>query len=93
MTSTGTGIRHSEFNDNPKEGVHFLQIWAMPHTRGLKPNYYTRHVSDEEKRDKLVRVVAPVGAEGVKDEREAAGPAPVRRRKSLSRLKTQRASY
>ncbi|KAG7575366.1 hypothetical protein FFLO_00356 [Filobasidium floriforme] len=84
MTSTGTGIRHSEFNDNPKEGVHFLQIWAMPHTRGLKPNYYTRHVSDEEKRDKLVRIVAPVGAEGVKDEREAAGPAPVHSWLSMS---------
>lgn len=77
MTSTGTGIRHSEFNDNKQEGVHFLQIWALPHTRGLKPGYYTRHVTDEQKRGKLVRVVAPVGAEGVKDEREGEGPAPV----------------
>ena len=77
MTSTGTGIRHSEFNDNKTQGVHFLQIWAMPNQRGLKPNYYTRHFSDEEKRGKLVHVVGPLGAEGVEDEREAKGAAPV----------------
>jgi len=77
MTSTGTGIRHSEYNDDREEGVHFLQIWALPHTRGLKPSYYTRHFSDAEKEGKLVQVVGPVGAQGVIDEREASGPAPV----------------
>jgi len=33
--------------------------------------------SDEEKRDKWVRVVAPSGADGVVEERTASGPAPV----------------
>ena len=36
-----------------------------------------RHFTDEEKKDKWVRVVAPVGEAGVSDAREAAGPAPV----------------
>lgn len=44
MTSTGTGISHSEYNRNTKEEVHFIQIWGLPHTRGLKPAYYTRCV-------------------------------------------------
>jgi redox-sensitive bicupin YhaK (pirin superfamily) len=26
MTSAGTGIRHSEYNRNPKKPVHFLQV-------------------------------------------------------------------
>ncbi|KAJ9108589.1 hypothetical protein QFC19_002305 [Naganishia cerealis] len=77
MTSTGTGIRHSEYNDNKSQDVHFLQIWSLPYERGLKPSYYTRHFSDAEKQNKLVQVVGPIGAENVINEREAKGPAPV----------------
>ena len=76
MTSAGTGISHSEFAHGPSP-VHFLQIWAVPHTRGLTPSYYTRHFSDSDKQNKWARVVAPVGAEGVEKKREADGPAPV----------------
>ena len=41
MTSAGTGIRHSEkaHGDDP---VHFLQIWSVPFTAGLPPQYFTR---------------------------------------------------
>ncbi|GAA6056179.1 hypothetical protein JCM3770_004246 [Rhodotorula araucariae] len=77
MTSTGTGIAHSEYNRNPSKQVHFLQIWGLPNKRGLSPKYYNRHFSDDEKRDKLVKVVAPAESEGVSDERGAKGPAPV----------------
>ncbi|GAA6000602.1 hypothetical protein JCM10207_004571 [Rhodosporidiobolus poonsookiae] len=77
MTSTGTGIAHSEYNRNPEKQVHFLQIWGLPNESGLPPKYYNRHFSDEEKRDKLVKVVGPAGSEGVSDERDGSGPAPV----------------
>ena len=76
MTSAGTGIRHSEHTHGAKQ-VHFLQIWSMPSTRGLTPQYFTRHFTDEEKKDRWAHVVAPVGAEGVVEKREASGPAPV----------------
>ncbi|KAG8903918.1 hypothetical protein FRB99_002575 [Tulasnella sp. 403] len=76
LTSAGTGIRHSEYNRNNKQQVHFLQIWAQPSVAGLTPKYFTRHFTDAEKLDKLVTVVAPIDAEGVVDEREAKGPAP-----------------
>lgn len=78
LTSAGTGIRHSEKTHGTKP-VHFLQIWASPWKRGLTPAYFTRHFTDDEKKDKLVCVVAP--AEGsdveVSMDREAKGPAPV----------------
>ncbi|KAJ7173398.1 RmlC-like cupin domain-containing protein [Mycena filopes] len=77
LTSTGTGITHSEQAHGPSE-VHFLQIWAWPSASRLAPRYFTRRFTDEEKRDAWVRVVAPVNAEGVqKDARVGTGPAPV----------------
>jgi hypothetical protein len=36
-----------------------------------------RHFTDEEKKDKWVRIVAPVGAEGISLTREGTGPTPV----------------
>jgi len=76
LTSAGTGISHSEKTYGSKP-VHFLQIWALPHTSRLQPKYYTREFPDAEKTNKWVRVVAPAGSEGVSDERETSGPAPV----------------
>lgn len=78
MTSAGTGIRHSEKCHGPKQ-VHFLQIWATPNESNLTPKYYTRHYSDDDKRDKWAHIVAPVasGSQEVVDKREASGPAPV----------------
>ncbi|XP_014556432.1 hypothetical protein COCVIDRAFT_99791 [Bipolaris victoriae FI3] len=57
FTSAGTGIRHSEYNRNRDSEVHFLQIWAKPNKRGLKPHYETKKFSDEEKKDRLVRIM------------------------------------
>lgn len=57
FTSAGTGIRHSEYNRNRDDEVHFLQIWAKPNKRGLKPHYETKKFTDEEKTDKLVRIM------------------------------------
>ncbi|KAF6759502.1 RmlC-like cupin domain-containing protein [Ephemerocybe angulata] len=62
MTSTGTGISHSEKTHGTRP-VHFLQIWATPKQRGLQPKYYTRYFGDEEKRRGFVKVVAPAWSE------------------------------
>jgi hypothetical protein len=37
--TTGTGIRHSEYNPSAGEPVHFLQIWIVPERQGLAPGY------------------------------------------------------
>ncbi|KAF2154423.1 RmlC-like cupin [Myriangium duriaei CBS 260.36] len=56
-TCAGTGIRHSEYNRNEELDNHFLQIWAKPSVGGLEPRYRTRRWGDEEKRDRLVRIM------------------------------------
>lgn len=77
LTSSGTGISHSEKAYGSNE-VHFLQIWSLPSKPRLQPKYFTRHFSDADKQDKWARVVAAVNAEGVHaDQREGDGPAPV----------------
>lgn len=37
--SAGSGITHSEFNASTDETCHLYQIWIIPDTRGIAPNY------------------------------------------------------
>ena len=37
--SAGSGVTHSEFNARSDTPVHLLQIWILPHTRGVTPSY------------------------------------------------------
>ncbi len=64
MISAGTGIAHSEYNHSPSEGVHFLQIWLVPDTKGVTPEYQQSHFSAAEKRGKLRAVITPTGEQG-----------------------------
>lgn len=37
--SAGSGIRHSEFNENDTEPTRLLQIWILPNKTQIKPSY------------------------------------------------------
>jgi quercetin 2,3-dioxygenase len=62
--SAGTGVRHSEFNPNPSEPVHFLQIWIQPAKRNIEPSYEEKRFAVAEKRGRLRLIVSPDRAEG-----------------------------
>src|SRR5450631_3260986 len=62
--SAGSGVRHSEFNPNPKEPVHFLQIWIQPAVRNIEPSYEEKRFAPEEKRGRLRLIVSPDRANG-----------------------------
>jgi len=61
FTTGGRGIAHSEQNESDKE-VHFLQIWALPWSRGLTPRYHTKTFSEEAKRSAFLPILSPLKA-------------------------------
>ena len=60
FTSAGTGVTHSENNEHDTEWCHFLQIWVLPWTKGLKPSYQTETFSEEAKRRNFVTIISPI---------------------------------
>lgn len=77
FTTGGSGIAHSEFNEHKSDTVHFLQIWAMPWKKGLKPRYHTRTFDDEAKKKGFVTILSPLqgGPEATAQQEEDAKPA------------------
>ena len=62
--SAGTGVRHSEFNENKSGVTHFLQIWIEPSAAGIPPSYEQKHFDEKEKRGRLRLIASPDSAQG-----------------------------
>jgi redox-sensitive bicupin YhaK (pirin superfamily) len=37
--TAGSGVRHSEFNNDSEQDLRFIQMWFTPRASGLTPNY------------------------------------------------------
>ncbi|XWW94143.1 hypothetical protein V2A60_002085 [Cordyceps javanica] len=76
FTTGGTGIAHSEFNEHKSDTVHFLQIWAMPWKKGLRPRYHTRTFDEEAKKKGFVTILSPLkgGPEATAQQEKDAEP-------------------
>jgi redox-sensitive bicupin YhaK (pirin superfamily) len=59
--SAGTGVTHSEFNPSREAPVHLLQIWLLPHQRGLPPSYEEKRFPPEARRGRLCLIAAGDG--------------------------------
>jgi quercetin 2,3-dioxygenase len=62
--SAGTGVHHSEANPSTSEPVHLYQIWILPKSRGIEPNYAQKRFPEEERSNRLRLIVSPDGREG-----------------------------
>jgi redox-sensitive bicupin YhaK (pirin superfamily) len=62
--SAGTGVMHSEKNENGDKGTHFLQIWVIPDQNGLKPSYGQKSFTDDLESKDMVLVLSKTGRDG-----------------------------
>jgi len=66
VMSAGTGIMHSEYNNNPDKPVKFLQIWVVPNKKNVEPRYDQIALNLEAGKNKLSQILSPnVEDEGV----------------------------
>ncbi len=61
IMSAGTGVVHSEKNESNDKQVKFLQIWIFPNKKNVTPRYDQKTFSEDQKQNKLLTVVSPVG--------------------------------
>jgi redox-sensitive bicupin YhaK (pirin superfamily) len=60
----GRGAEHSERNHSRTEEMQFLQMWILPREHGLEPDVEQRQYTLEDRRNRLLRILKPEGAEG-----------------------------
>ena len=59
VMSAGTGIFHSEYNQNKDRSVKFLQIWIFPKKKQVKPRYDQLTLNVADRRNRLQQVLSP----------------------------------
>lgn len=59
VMSAGTGIMHSEYNNNPDKPVKFLQIWVIPNKQDVEPRYDQITLNTIDRNNKLQQVLSP----------------------------------
>ena len=67
----GSGALHSELNASPTEPMRFIQIWILPHTADLPPAVEQRAFTQEDRTNRLLRVIGPEGGDVVKVHQDA----------------------
>lgn len=59
VMSAGTGVEHSEYNNNMDSLVKFLQIWIYPNKNNVTPRYDQISIEDIKTRNKLYQILSP----------------------------------
>jgi redox-sensitive bicupin YhaK (pirin superfamily) len=59
VMSAGTGVFHSEYNNNKEKKVKFLQIWLFPNKRNVEPRYDQISLKDTKMKNKLYQILSP----------------------------------
>jgi quercetin 2,3-dioxygenase len=59
VMSAGTGIQHSEKNNNRDQDVKFLQIWIFPNKRNVVPRYDQITLNPSDRHNNLQQILSP----------------------------------
>ena len=61
----GRGAFHSEQNASETEPMRFIQMWIMPEERGLEPGVEQKVFTEEDRTDRLLKVISSDGGDAV----------------------------
>jgi redox-sensitive bicupin YhaK (pirin superfamily) len=61
----GSGAWHSEQNASETEPMRFIQMWIMPNERGLEPSVEQKVFTEEDRTDRLLKVISGDDGEAV----------------------------
>jgi hypothetical protein len=67
----GSGALHSERNASPEEPMRFIQIWILPDTPDLPPQVEQKVFTRDDRHNRLLEVLSPVGGDAVKVHQDA----------------------
>ena len=59
VMSAGTGIQHSEFNNDQNADCRFLQIWIFPNKKNVQPRYDQLTLKKEERLNQWQQILSP----------------------------------
>jgi quercetin 2,3-dioxygenase len=59
VMSAGTGVSHSEYNNNPDKEVKFLQIWVFPGKKNVEPRYDQISLKDIARKNEFYQILSP----------------------------------
>lgn len=59
--SAGSGIHHSEFNPSETNPMRLLQIWLLPDTQNIQPEYAQQHFNTADRQAQLKLLASPDG--------------------------------
>ena len=59
VMSAGTGIYHSEFNNNTDKQVKFLQIWLYPNKKNVTPRYDQISLNLKDRHNRFQQILSP----------------------------------
>lgn len=62
VMTAGSGIMHAERNHSDEKPLHLLQMWVIPDKKELTPSWQQKAYSKEQRLDKLLQVVSPLGS-------------------------------
>jgi quercetin 2,3-dioxygenase len=71
LMTLGSGAEHSEQNGSDTEPMEFLQLWILPETPSLPPSLQQRQFTNEERTDRLLKVIGPAGSDPVRVHQDA----------------------
>lgn len=65
MTFSHRGDLHSERNGSADVPLRFIQFWILPSTRGLETRVQQRQYTIEDRTDRWLQIMGPVGTDGL----------------------------